>query len=175
MSDKKSMVSDSYNLDFGKVYKEVKNTLKEARSKAYSSVNFYMVHAYWNIGRLIVEAQGGKDRAEYGEQFISNLSKELTKEFGKGFTATNLKTMRKFYLVFQNSHALRDQLSWTHYRLILKVDDETKRNFYIDECIKSNWSTRQLERQINSFYYERLLSTQKENENEVRNEIKLSS
>lgn len=160
------------DLSFGEIYADIKNTLNEARSKAYSSVNFYMVQAYWNIGRLIVEAQGGKERAEYGEQLINNLSKELTKEFGKGFTSTNLKTMRKFYLSFQNSHALRDQLSWTHYRLIIKLDGEKKRNFYIDECIKSNWSTRQLERQINSFYYERLLSTQEESKNEVRNEIK---
>jgi len=159
MSDEKSMVSDSYNLDFENVYKDVKNTLEEARSKAYSAVNFYMVQAYWQIGRLIVEAQGGKERAEYGEQFIKKLSNELTIEFGKGFTSTNIKTMRKFYLLFQNSHALRDQLSWTHYRLIIKVDNEKKRDFYIDECIKSNWSTRQLERQINSFYFERLLGT----------------
>ena len=158
--------------NFGEVYENIKNALNEGRSKAYSAVNFYMVQAYWNIGRLIVEAQRGKERAEYGEQFIKNLSNELTKEFGKGFTATNLKTMRKLYLLFQNSHALRDQLSWTHYRLIIKLDDEKKRNFYIDECIKSNWSTRQLERQINSFYYERLLSTQEENKNEVRDEIK---
>ncbi|MCY6354379.1 PDDEXK nuclease domain-containing protein [Clostridium sp. ZS2-4] len=154
------------------VYKSIKQTIDEARSKVYSSVNFYMVQAYWNIGRLIFEAQDGKERAEYGEQLIKNLSKELTKEFGKGFTPTNLKTMRKFYMVFQNSHALRDQLSWTHYRLLLKVDDNNKRDFYIDECIKSNWSTRQLERQINSFYYERLLSTQESNKEEVRNEIK---
>ncbi|MEL7597242.1 MAG: DUF1016 N-terminal domain-containing protein, partial [Clostridiaceae bacterium] len=130
------------------VYNSIKQTLDEARSKVYSSVNFYMVQAYWNIGRLIFQAQDGKERAEYGEQLIKNLSKELTKEFGKGFTPTNLKTMRKFYMVFQNSHALRDQLSWTHYRLLLKVDDNKKRDFYIDECIKSNWSTRQLERQI---------------------------
>lgn len=154
------------------VYNSIKQTLDEARSKVYSSVNFYMVQAYWNIGRLIFQAQDGKERAEYGEQLIKNLSKELTKEFGKGFTPTNLKTMRKFYMVFQNSHALRDQLSWTHYRLLLKVDDNNKRDFYIDECIKSNWSTRQLERQINSFYYERLLSTQESNKEEVRNEIK---
>ena len=153
------------------LYENIKNTLEEARAKAYSAVNFYMVLAYWNIGRLIVEEQGGKERAEYGEQLIKKLSKELTKDFGKGFTATNLKTMRKFYLLFQNSHSLRDQLSWTHYRLIIKVDDERKRDFYIDESIKSNWSTRQLERQINSFYYERLLSTQESNKEEVRNEI----
>ncbi|MGL4949980.1 MAG: PDDEXK nuclease domain-containing protein, partial [Anaeroplasmataceae bacterium] len=92
-------------------------------------------------------------------------------EFGKGFTSTNLKTMRKFYSKFQNSHALRDQLTWTHYRLLLKFDDDRKREFYIDECIKSNWSTRQLERQIKSFYYKRLLSTKEDNKEEVRNEI----
>ncbi len=148
----KLRVENCENSNFGKVYENIKNTLNAARAKAYSFVNFYMVQAYWNIGRLIVEAQGGKERAEYGEQFIKNLSNELTREFGKGFTATNLKTMRKFYFSFKNSHALRDQLSWTHYRLIIRIDDEKKRNFYIDECIKSNWSTRQLERQINSFY-----------------------
>jgi len=80
--------------------------------------------------------------------------------------------MRKIYLSFPNSHALRDQLSWTHYRLIIKVENVEKRDFYIQECITSNWSTRQLERQINSFYYERLLSTQEENKDEVRNEVK---
>lgn len=154
------------------LYESIKNTLEEARAKAYSSINFYMVEAYWNIGRLIFSEQNGKNRAEYGEQLIKKLSIKLTSEFGKGFTTTNLKTMRKFYIKFPNSHALRDQLSWTHYRLLLKVDDDKKREFYIDECIKSNWSTRQLERQINSFYYERLLSTQNSDKEEVRNEIK---
>jgi predicted nuclease of restriction endonuclease-like (RecB) superfamily len=80
--------------------------------------------------------------------------------------------MRKFHALINNVDALRQELSWTHYTLIIKLDDENKRDFYIDECIKSNWSTRQLERQINSFYYERLLSTQEENRNEFRNEIK---
>lgn len=154
------------------LYENIKSTLEDARSKAYSSINFYMVEAYWNIGRLIVSEQNGRDRAEYGDQLIKKLSIKLTSEIGKGFTATNLKTMRKFYVKFPNSHALRDQLSWTHYRLLLKVDDDKKREFYIDECIKSNWSTRQLERQINSFYYERLLSTQDSDKEEVRNEIK---
>ena len=172
MSDEKSMVSDSYNLDFENVYKDVKNTLEEARSKAYSAVNFYMVQAYWQIGKTINEAQDGNERAEYGKELLNELSKKLTNDYGKGFDKSNLSRMRKFNSLFNNVDALRQELSWTHYRLIIKVDDEKKRDFYIDECIKSNWSTRQLERQINSFYFERLLSTQDENKNEVRNEIK---
>lgn len=149
--------------DFDGVYKNVKNRLEEARARVYSTVNFYMVKAYWEIGREIYKAQEENERAKYGEKLIKNLSKQLTEEFGKGFTTTNLKTMRKFYLVFPNSHSLRDQLSWTHYRLLIKIENERKRDFYIKECIESNWSTRQLERQINSFYYERLLSTQEDN------------
>ncbi|MBB6625093.1 DUF1016 domain-containing protein [Clostridium gasigenes] len=153
------------------LYQNIKVTLEDARAKAYSSINFYMVLAYWDIGRLIVNEQKGKERADYGNQLIKRLSEELTKEFGKGFTSTNLKTMRKFYLTFENSHSLRDQLSWTHYRLLIKIEDEKRRDFYINECINLNWSTRQLERQINSFYYERLLSTQENNKEEVKNEI----
>jgi predicted nuclease of restriction endonuclease-like (RecB) superfamily len=140
------------------LYNEVKSILERARSRAYTAVNFAMVEAYWHIGRLIVERQGGDERAEYGIGLINSLAERLTAEYGKGYTASNLKYMRQFYLQFQNRHALRD-LSWTHYRLIMKVENENARRFYIDECAKSNWSTRQLERQINSFFYERLLSS----------------
>jgi predicted nuclease of restriction endonuclease-like (RecB) superfamily len=118
-----------------------------------------MVDAYWSIGKAIVDEQGGNEKAEYGDRLIVNLSKRLTEEFGKGFTATNLKYMRQFYLAFPIGHAVSDQLSWTHYRQLLKVQNETARQFYLDEAIKSQWSTRQLERQINSFFYERLLSS----------------
>ena len=83
----------------------------------------------------------------------------MTKEFGKGFTVANLKNMRQFYLTFQKSYALRSELTWTHYRLLMRVENENARNFYIEECIKSNWSTRQLERQITTLFYERLLSS----------------
>ena len=93
----------------------------------------------------------------------------MTKDFGKGFTVTNLKYMRQFYLTFQNGHALRGELSWTHYRSLMRVENEKARNFYLEEAIKSNWSTRQLDRQINSFYYERLLSSK--NKEEVSEEI----
>lgn len=152
------------------IYESIKEVLTYAREKAYKAVNFAMVEAYWNIGKLIVEAQDGNERAEYGDYLIKSLSKELKVEFGKGFTVTNLKYMRQFYLTFPNSHALRDQLSWTHYRLLIKIENEEIRNFYIEECIGGNWSTRQLERQINTFYYQRILASQ--NKQIVRNEIK---
>lgn len=93
-------------------------------------------------------------------QLIKALSEQMTADFGKGFTVANLKNMRQFYLTFQNSYALRSELSWTHYRLLMRVENETARQFYMDECVKSAWSTRQLERQINSFFYVRLLSSQ---------------
>lgn len=141
------------------IYKEIKSILEQARNKVYKVANSTMVQAYWNIGRVIVEKQGGNNKAEYGAALIKNLSKKMTKEFGKGFTTTNLKYMRQFYLTFQKSHALSDQLSWTHYRLLMRVENENARNFYIEECIKSNWSTRQLERQITTLFYERLLSS----------------
>lgn len=125
----------------------------------YHAANFAMVRAYWEIGKSIVEKQGGEQRAEYGTQLIKALSKQMTADFGKGFTVSNLGYMRQFYLTFQNYHALRGELAWTHYRLLMKVENEKARQFYLEECVKSDWSTRQLERQINSFFYERLLSS----------------
>ena len=141
------------------IYKEIKSILEQARNKVYKVANSTMVEAYWNIGRVIVEKQGGNNKAEYGTALIKNLSKKMTKEFGKGFTVANLKNMRQFYLIFQKSYALRSELNWTHYRLLMREENENARNFYIEECIKSNWSTRQLERQITTLFYERLLSS----------------
>ena len=146
-------------MDF-QFYNQIKEILTAARNKVYSAANFAMVEAYWHIGKNIVEKQGGEMRAEYGAQLINALSEQMTADFGKGFTVANLKNMRQFYLTFQNSYALRSELSWTHYRLLMRVENETARQFYMDECVKSAWSTRQLERQINSFFYERLLSSQ---------------
>lgn len=151
------------------VYLSIKEILINAREKAYKAVNFAMVEAYWNVGKLIVEAQNGNERAEYGDYLIKNLSKELTREFGKGFTVTNLRYMRQFYLAFSIRHTLCDELSWSHYRLLSKIEDENIRRFYVDECVNGNWSVRQLERQINTFYYQRILASQ--NKQTVRNEI----
>ena len=150
-------------------YNEIKSILVSARNKVYHTANFAMVEAYWNIGKKIIEEQGGKDTAGYGQGLLQELSKQMTKDFGKGFTVTNLKYMRQFYLTFQNGHALRGELSWTHYRSLMRVENEKGRNFYLEEAIKSNWSTRQLDRQINSFFYERLLSSK--NKEEVSKEI----
>ena len=140
-----------------KAYKDIKDILEKARVKSFKAVNAAMVQAYWSIGRIIVkEEQKGKAKAGYGENLLINLAERLTKEFGKGFDYSNLKNMRQFYLVFPIGDALRSELSWTHYRLLMRVEKEEARNFYLEECINSSWSTRELERQICSLLFERL-------------------
>ncbi len=111
------------------------------------------------IGIIVEEEQNGKDRAEYGSYLIKELSSRLTSEFGKGFTASNLKMMRQFYLAFPIGHTLCDQLSWSHYRLIMRLDNPQARLWYMEESAKANWSVRALERQIGTFYYERIISS----------------
>ena len=150
-------------------YDGIKDILITARNKVYKTANFAMVEAYWNIGRSIIEEQGGNEKAEYGTGLLQELSKQMTQDFGKGFTVANLKNMRQFYLTFPNGYALRSELSWTHYRLLMRVENENARKFYMQEAVKSQWSTRQLERQINSFFYERLLSSK--NKEQVAEEI----
>lgn len=138
------------------LYQNIKNVLTEARKKVYYKVNFIMVESYWEIGRMIVEEeQGGKDRAAYGKQILRFLSQKLTNDFGEGFNQTSLKYMRLVYQAFPIRHALRDELTWTHYRVLSKVDNERARQFYVNEAIECQWGTRQLERQIHSFYYEK--------------------
>ena len=139
---------------------DISNILHAARKYVASSVNTAMVQAYWLIGkRIVMQEQNGSGRAEYGKQIIEKLSDALTKEFGKGFRITNLKYIRQFYMMFPFGHALRGELSWTHYRLLLRVEDEKARMFYLKEAAENGWSSRQLERQINSFYYQRLLAS----------------
>ncbi len=146
-------------------YQTVADILHAARANAYRAVNFAMVEAYWNVGRMIVEEeQQGKERAEYGAALIKNLSIRLSGEFGKGFTESNLWNFRQFYLAFpaqdprnQKLYALRRELTWTHYRLLMRVGKPDARAWYLKEAADQNWSTRTLERQINSLYYERLL------------------
>jgi len=146
------------------LFADVLQILRAARQNAYTVVNFEMVVAYWNIGKRIVEEeQRGAKRAVYGEGIIKDLSKALGNEFGKGFSIANLENFRKFYLTFadfQNSYALRRELSWTHYRLIMRVENPNARQYYINESADQMWSTRTLERNLNTFYYERLLSSQ---------------
>ena len=140
-------------------YKQVASILNAARNKAYAAVNFAMVEAYWEIGRSIVEEQGGEERAGYGEALLQGLAERLTADFGKGFDASNLRYMRQFYLAFPIRDALRHELSWTHYRRLSRICDADARTWYMNECAESHWSTRQLERQINTMFRERLLAS----------------
>jgi len=144
-------------------YSDVKEILAQARSRAYNAVNTAMVEAYWLIGKRIVEEeQKGEERAAYGEKILQLLSKELSVEFGKGFSYSNLRNFRQFYLTYpdiEKCYALRSKLSWTHHRLIMRVESSVAREYYLKECAEQNWSSRVLERNINTFYFQRILTS----------------
>jgi len=143
------------------LYAEIRQLIEDARKQVVHSVNSAMVFTYWEIGRRIVEEeQNGEDRAEYGKYLLKNLSERLTQEFGKGFNERSLRRIRQFYVLFPIRSTLRTELSWSHYRLLFNVEKEEVRNYYLIESIESGWSARQLERQIGSFYYERILASQ---------------
>jgi predicted nuclease of restriction endonuclease-like (RecB) superfamily len=169
------------------LYREIRAVLESARAGAYRAVNAAMVQAYWHVGRLIMEhEQGGTKRAAYGEAVLDELSRRLTTEFGRGFDVTNLRKMRQFYRMFEirdavrlesdttkqdaarlvslvetNRHRAADELSWSHFRLLMQVEDPAAREWYMREAAEQHWSTRQLERQISVLYYERLLASRK--------------
>ena len=146
---------------FESLYLNIRSVLIEARKRTYRVVNATIIESYWQIGYMIVEdEQNGQNRATYGKQVLAYLSKKLTVDFGDGFDERNLRYMRSFYQAFPIRNAVRSELTWTHYRLLSKVSNERARLFYISEAIDNQWSTRQLARQIQSFYYERLLSSQ---------------
>ncbi len=143
---------------------DIKQILAQARQKSYQAINSAMVEAYWKIGeKIVLEEQQGKDRAEYGKQIVQTLSAELTSEFGKGFSFANLYNMKQFYQTypdFEIFYTLCRNLTWSHNRLIMRVSDKTARNYYLTEAAENNWSVRTLERNINTMYYQRLLSSQ---------------
>ncbi|WP_348645662.1 DUF1016 N-terminal domain-containing protein [Marinobacter sp. S6332] len=140
---------------------DIRELIHAARKQVVQAVNRAMVQTYWHIGRLILEdEQQGEARAAYGKQQLQRLSRELTQEFGKGFDVTNLRNMRRFYEAFPKRDALRPELSWTHYRVLLRVENPQAREWYMAEAASQHWSSRALERQIGTLYYERLLSSQ---------------
>lgn len=140
------------------IVKEIKTVLETARSNVARQVNSELLNTYWNIGRIICEyEQSNPDRADYGKQTLKELAKTLTKEFGKGFSRANLYNMRLFYLTYEKIQTLSGKLSWSHYCELLSISDEDKRSFYEKEAINSNWSVRELKRQIDSSLFERLL------------------
>ncbi len=154
------MKSEKNSLDPAFVH-EIREMLRQARQKAYAAVNFAMVETYWHPGRRIVEEeQAGARRAAYGEQILKELSKALSGEFGKGFSSPNLQNFRQFYLTYpveEICYTLCSKLTWSHNRLIMRMENSNARIYYLHEAAQQMWSVRQLERNISSHYYERLL------------------
>jgi predicted nuclease of restriction endonuclease-like (RecB) superfamily len=140
-------------------YEEIKTLLHQARTHVYSTINITMTQTYWQIGKRIVEEeQHGESRATYGKAILKNLSDELVREFGKGFSEDNLKNMRRFYLTFQKSETVshKFKLSWSHYIFLTRIDNIDERNFYEIEAVGNSWTLREMKRQFDSGLYERL-------------------
>lgn len=142
------------------LYAGIRKILANARQRAYSAVNFAMVESYWLIGQQIVEhEQHGEARADYGKGLLKELAMRLTSDFGKGFDERELRKMRQFYQMFKIRDTLRPELTWSHYRRLISVENEQARIWYMNEAADSVWSTRQMDRQISTLYYERLLAS----------------
>jgi predicted nuclease of restriction endonuclease-like (RecB) superfamily len=143
-----------------KIVEDIKTLIQASREQLIQSVNTVMVQTYWTIGKMIVEdEQKGEQRAEYGKKQLEFISQVLTTEFGKGFDVSNLRKMRQFYQTFPIQDAVSPKLSWTHYRVLMRLENQNAREWYSKETIANNWSARALERQISVLYYERLLSS----------------
>nr|WP_290394587.1 PDDEXK nuclease domain-containing protein [Muribaculum intestinale] len=155
------------NIPTENLFNQISRILNEARTKVATTVNTAMVAAYWHIGKLIVEAQGGEAKAKYGDGLIDDLSAKLTKEFGRGFKRSNLRDMRQFYLTFPIYQTLSGKLSWSHYLTLMRVANPKARGYYAESAAGESWSVRQLERQIATQYYERLLSSHRD-DNEIK-------
>ncbi|MCI6001035.1 MAG: PDDEXK nuclease domain-containing protein [Finegoldia magna] len=151
------------------VFNSIKILMEKARNEVFREVNNILVQTYWEIGRIIVEdEQGHSERAEYGKELINDLSRQLTKEYGRGFSRSNLQNMRNLYLSYPICQTLSGKLTWSHYCELLSISDEKKRSFYEKESINANWSVRELKRQIKTSLFERLLlSSGEENKEKV--------
>ncbi|WP_159477816.1 YhcG family protein [Chryseobacterium sp. 18068] len=155
------------------LFQSIKEIINQSREKVFRIANSTLLLTYWQIGQLIVEdEQKGKERAEYGKYTLKKLSKKLTLEFGKGFDESNLRNMRSFYNIFPIRDAVRHELSWTHYRLLLRQENNQKRIYYLNESIQNNWSSRDLKRQINSLAYERVLQHKKSSYETIHSVLK---
>ena len=148
------------NIGISGLYDSIRTILAGARQRAYTAVNFAMVESYWLVGQQIVEhEQHGETRADYGKGVLKELAARLTTDFGKGFEERELRKIRQFYLTFPIRDSLRPELTWSHYRRLISVENEQARLWYMNEAANSAWSTRQMDRQISTLYYERLLAS----------------
>ena len=147
-----------------KFYKDVHAILDEAKSKTYEAANNIMTYAYWNIGKRIIEQeQKGNRKAKYGSYLIKRLSQELSNKYGTGFSVANIRNCRQLYLTFPKEsygYSLIGKIHWSHLRTIMRLDNEEERNFYLNEVANEYWSVKELERNIKSGYFKRILSTQ---------------
>lgn len=132
--------------------------INDARKRVRNYANATLLFVYWNIGKMIVEEQGGEERAKYGDKVIKELSERLTKDYGEGFNQRTLRRVRQFYITFKIWSTVWTELTWSHYRLLLTIPEQHIREYYIEEAVKGNWSVRQLERQINTCAYSRSLN-----------------
>jgi predicted nuclease of restriction endonuclease-like (RecB) superfamily len=144
---------------------DIKQILNQARQKSYQAINGVMVETYWRIGeKIVLEEQNGNNRASYGESVLKDLSIALTQEFGKGFSYANLRNFRQFYLTYPNieiCYTLCSKLTWSHNRLIMRIEDKEIRSYYLQEASAQQWSVRTLERNINTAYFQRTLTNKK--------------
>jgi predicted nuclease of restriction endonuclease-like (RecB) superfamily len=170
----KVIKNDIENLvENNKLYEFSRELIINSRKIVYQTANFQMVETYWKIGEKIVEEQGGIERAKYGNELIESLSKKLTAEFGKGFTVRNVWAMRQFYIQFPILHAVRAELSWTHYRSLIRVENPKAREVYMNEAANNAWSTRFLDEQVDKHFYERLIASHKDAVNELKEKAQL--
>ena len=160
MTKKDSIVSKDNSIEiyqqFEVFFSEVRRIIEESRNNAVRSVDYCRVQMYWNIGRRIFEEeQQGKDRAEYGTYLTRNLANELEPVYGSGFSVRQLEMCRQFYRLYPIANAVRSQLNWTQYRMLIQISDPDKREYYELEAVNNCWTGREMERQINSMLYER--------------------
>ena len=162
------IIDDLRKESFMNYYKEIKNLIeeKEVNDKVrYLESNKETIKTYYEIGRFLIKAQGGEEKAKYGNGLIKKWSEKLTKEYGNGYKIANLKNMRKFYIMFRKSYTACSQsnLSWSHYKYLLKFDNENERNYYINRCIQNNLSVRGLINEIKTKSFDRLSYADKKN------------
>ena len=149
-------IEDSETIE---LFLDIKNLIEQSRSRVYKTINNEIVDLHWNIGKMIVEKQDGNSRAKYGDLLIEEISKRLTEQFGKGFSIQNLRRMRQFYMCFPIRSTISSELSISHYYELIRIKEKSKRDFYMKECINSNWDVKELQRQRTTLLYERIANS----------------
>jgi predicted nuclease of restriction endonuclease-like (RecB) superfamily len=158
-------MADITTQNYTTLKEQIKEILSQGRQKAIKSVNTILLHTYWSVGKYIVEyEQQGKQKAEYGKELLTRLAQDLTLEYGKGFSRSNLFQIRSFYLKFPKVQTLSEQLSWSHYVELMKVENELELSFYLKECEQENWSVRELKRQMKSMLFHRIALSREKKE-----------